>query len=248
MLIAYLPDEVLTKAYIFSSAPVPRNATLERGPCEPGGFHGVTRALGIFAAFVCADEFLHYGNSSGGHGANACTVGVLYGSCAFACTFNEESTTVAVDTDTLVAHSPSDTGIDEIAIATEQGHEVGGRLFGKLKGHFVGFENFIDLKHSEGTRWTAADGSVLEIAHPKEGRDTTRACIRPDDILVAAAGEDVANAVSGKVGVRTYLGKRMQYNVETALGELIVNTSNDRLFDVGENITLSLDAHKIVMV
>ena len=40
----------------------------------------------------------------------------------------------------------------------------------------------------------------------------------------------------------------MQYNVETALGELIVNTSNDRLFDVGENITLSLDAHKIVMV
>lgn len=114
--------------------------------------------------------------------------------------------------------------------------------------HFVGFENFIDLKHSEGTRWTAADGSVLEIAHPKEGRDTTRACIRPDDILVAAAGEDVANAVSGKVGVRTYLGKRMQYNVETALGELIVNTSNDRLFDVGENITLSLDAHKIVMV
>ena len=114
--------------------------------------------------------------------------------------------------------------------------------------HFVGFENFIDLKHSEGTRWTAADGSVLEIAHPEDGRDTTRACIRPDDILVAAAGEDVANAVSGKVGVRTYLGKRMQYNVETALGELIVNTSNDRLFDVGENITLSLDAHKIVMV
>ena len=114
--------------------------------------------------------------------------------------------------------------------------------------HFVGFENFIDLKHSEGTRWTAADGSVLEIAHPEDGRDTTRACIRPDDILVAAAGEDVANAVAGKVGVRTYLGKRMQYNVETALGELIVNTSNDRLFDVGENITLSLDAAKIVMV
>ena len=114
--------------------------------------------------------------------------------------------------------------------------------------HFVGFENFIDLQHSEGMNWKAMDGSILEIAHPQEGRDTARACIRPDDILVASAGEDVVNAVPGRVSVRTYLGKRMQYNVETALGELIVNTSNDLLFDVGENIVLSLAANKIVMV
>ncbi|HBP24587.1 MAG TPA: spermidine/putrescine ABC transporter ATP-binding protein, partial [Oribacterium sp.] len=74
------------------------------------------------------------------------------------------------------------------------------------------------------------------------------ACIRPDDIQVVSEAEKAENTIQGRVSVRTYLGKRMQYNVETALGELIVNTSNDRLFNVGESIALSLPAGKIVLV
>ena len=114
--------------------------------------------------------------------------------------------------------------------------------------HFVGFENFLELQHLEGTGWKAADGRRLDILQEAAGRETVHACIRPDDILVVSEAEKAENTIQGRVSVRTYLGKRMQYNVETALGGLIVNTSNDRLFNVGESIALSLPAGKIVLV
>ncbi len=46
--------------------------------------------------------------------------------------------------------------------------------------------------------------------------------IRPDDICLA---DDVQteNVLSGKIGVRTFLGKSYQYEVETSAGVLKVN-------------------------
>ncbi len=105
---------------------------------------------------------------------------------------------------------------------------------------FVGFENFFTLQPGE-------DGRTLRLPNAADGTGDQKACIRPDDILVVPESAGAENVLPGQVKVRTYLGKRMQYNVDTALGELVVTTPNDQLFEVGESILLSLPANKIVI-
>lgn len=111
---------------------------------------------------------------------------------------------------------------------------------------FVGFENFFDLHPGE-EGWRTDRGRMLRLSDMPAGPESRKACIRPDDILVVS-DPAAENAVPGVVKVRTYLGKRMQYNVETELGELVVTTPNDQLFDVGEPMVLSLAANKIITV
>ena len=111
---------------------------------------------------------------------------------------------------------------------------------------FVGVENFIDLAPSDGG-YRGQDGSMFTVDGPAKA-DARRACIRPEDITIAPAGTSHPNPLEGDVMVATFLGKRYQYNVSTALGEMVVSTDQERTYRAGERVTLSLAPNKIILI
>lgn len=114
--------------------------------------------------------------------------------------------------------------------------------------HFVGFENFLDLKRAEGSgEFLAQDGSRIHVTDGKDG-DAFKACIRPEDIQVVPAGTEAVNPLSGEVVVSTFLGKRNQYNVRTAIGEFEVSTDQESVYRIGDRVTLSLTPNKIILL
>lgn len=114
--------------------------------------------------------------------------------------------------------------------------------------HFVGFENFLDLKKGGAAgEYVAVDGSKITVAEPKEG-DSFRACIRPEDIQIIPEGSQGVNPIQGEIAVSTFLGKRHQYNVRTAVGELEVSADQESVYQVGDKVTLSLTPNKIILL
>lgn len=114
--------------------------------------------------------------------------------------------------------------------------------------HFVGFENFLDLKKTESAGiYLAEDGSRIQVTDGKDG-EKFRACIRPEDILIVPNGGEAVNPLSGEVMVSTFLGKRNQYNVRTAVGEFEVSTDQESVYKTGDKVTLSLTPGKIILL
>ena len=111
---------------------------------------------------------------------------------------------------------------------------------------FVGFENFLDLTSAE-DGYRGKDGSFFHVDAPKKEGER-RACIRPEDIAIAPLGTSLPNPLEGDVMVETFLGKRYQYNVNTALGEMVVSTDQERTYRAGERVTLSLAPNKIILI
>lgn len=110
---------------------------------------------------------------------------------------------------------------------------------------FVGFENFIDLiKVSDGI-YKNESGINLKVNKVKD-KNEVKATIRPDDIKIVK--EDLENTVDGVIEVRTFLGKAYQYDIKTKLGNLIVNSENDSIYEKGQNIKLQLPVDKIVIL
>ncbi len=112
---------------------------------------------------------------------------------------------------------------------------------------FIGFENFFELSREEG-KYRAADGTMfLSTRQWEAGKHT--GTIRPDDIdIVASAEGNAHNTVTGLVKVRTFLGKSYQYEVETSIGTLLVNAADDVIYQAGDFVTLSIPAHKLIIV
>ena len=54
--------------------------------------------------------------------------------------------------------------------------------------------------------------------------------------------------MSGKVQVRTFLGKSYQYEVETKLGKIVVNHDGADVYEINDELTVHLPANKIVLV
>ena len=48
--------------------------------------------------------------------------------------------------------------------------------------------------------------------------------------------------------VSTFLGQHNQLNVQTEIGEFVVSTDQTQVFTVGEKVTLSLAANKIILI
>lgn len=114
--------------------------------------------------------------------------------------------------------------------------------------HFVGFENFLDLKKTgDAGIYLAADGSRIQVTDAKDG-ESFRACIRPEDIQIVSGGADAVNPLVGEVMVSTFLGKRNQYNVRTAVGEFEVSTDQESVYKTGDRVTLSLTPGKIILL
>ena len=104
---------------------------------------------------------------------------------------------------------------------------------------FVGFENFFELnKIYEG-------GIKLKVTRAKEN-SKAKGTIRPDDIRIVE--DDLENTVEGTIEIRTFLGKAYQYDVKTAMGNIIVNSENNVVYEKGEKIKLQLPSNKIVIL
>lgn len=111
---------------------------------------------------------------------------------------------------------------------------------------FVGFENFLNLR-KDGENYLAEDGTRIQVTEKKDG-EQFKACIRPEDIQIVPEGESAVNPLSGEIVVSTFLGKRHQYNVRTAIGELEVSTDQECVYGVGDQVTLSLTPNKIILL
>ena len=111
---------------------------------------------------------------------------------------------------------------------------------------FIGFENFLELAKKRDGVYTAPDGSEFLTSMDLDC-EKFAGTIRPDDICLA---DDVQteNVLSGKIGVRTFLGKSYQYEVETSAGVLKVNMGTDHVYKEGEEIRLYLPKDKLILV
>ncbi len=112
---------------------------------------------------------------------------------------------------------------------------------------FVGFENFFTLKRGGQNGLTSENGQRFTVAAARPG-DAFKACIRPEDVRLAGKGESGGNLLPGRVMVSTFLGKHTQLNVQTALGEMVVNTEEQKSIPGGTAVTLSLPGDKIILI
>ncbi|QZY55214.1 ABC transporter ATP-binding protein [Crassaminicella profunda] len=115
---------------------------------------------------------------------------------------------------------------------------------------FVGFENFIELKQIGENNYVSKAGIQFVSDFEKENsKEEIKGTIRPDDIqIIDHASSDLNNMVNGEIEIRTYLGKEYQYAVNTALGTLIVNGSNDQKYSQGDKVRLYLPSNKLILV
>ena len=111
---------------------------------------------------------------------------------------------------------------------------------------FIGFENFLEMERDGVHVYRVPDGSRFEVDMDCE-EEAFAGTIRPDDICLAEKGQK-ENVLTGAVGVRTFLGKSYQYEVNTAAGVLKVNMDTSNLFREGQEIRLYLPKDKLVLV
>lgn len=112
---------------------------------------------------------------------------------------------------------------------------------------FIGFENFIGLKHEKDNLYVASNGTRFQTNRLNAG-EQLKGTIRPDNISIKKNFPASDNVLSGEILVRTFLGKSYQYEVATAVGNLIVNDESLTLYHSGEQVQLYLDPTKIILV
>ncbi|SIQ83775.1 iron(III) transport system ATP-binding protein [Paracoccus thiocyanatus] len=103
---------------------------------------------------------------------------------------------------------------------------------------FLGTANILQGAMQGGDFVTAA-GQRLPVAAPVAG--ASRIVLRPQNIRLAASGGDIP----GKVAHREFLGSQIRYLVETADGQIIVDTlhaTGAPPFDPGAPVSLSIDS------
>ena len=110
----------------------------------------------------------------------------------------------------------------------------------------MGFENFFDLTRQDG-RLLCENGTALSVDQDRAG-EKFRACIRPEDVRIASASETMENAIPGEVLVTTFLGRNVQYNVRTPIGEFAVKTEQNNVYSIGSAVKLGLSANKIILI
>ena len=111
---------------------------------------------------------------------------------------------------------------------------------------FIGFENFLEFERIKTNTYRAADGCTFEVDMDCQ-EERYAGTIRPDDIRLAEDGQ-TGNVIQGTVGVRTFLGKSYQYEVNTAAGLIKVNMETSHVFGEGETVRLYLPKDKLVLV
>ena len=80
------------------------------------------------------------------------------------------------------------------------------------------------------------------------GRQMARAQKSDVEAVITTKADSIKNPLSGQITVSTFLGKRNQYNVRTAIGEFEVSTDQESVYKSGEQVTLSLTPNKIILL
>ncbi|MCY6482905.1 ABC transporter ATP-binding protein [Clostridium aestuarii] len=113
---------------------------------------------------------------------------------------------------------------------------------------FVGFENFLDFEVIGEKTYESNSGVKFTCDYEnKLNSKNVKGTIRPDDIEILRENKE-ENVIKGVIGIRTYLGEKYQYTVETDLGTLVVNESSDIKYKQGDKVKLYLPSNKIILV
>lgn len=120
----------------------------------------------------------------------------------------------------------------------------------KFVAEFIGFENFIPAKYSE-KGFSFNDNFFFEAnflnQHIIKEQEVTLT-IRPEDILIHKDKISTKNLLSGKITVRTFLGKQYQYEVDTLCGKLLVTSLDTVKYDIGDHIYLEMPTSKLIVL
>lgn len=111
--------------------------------------------------------------------------------------------------------------------------------------NFVGFDNRIELVREDGF-WKAKDGTKIEAAEPLDAPEAL-AYLRSDDVELASWDTQAKNSVPGTIDVKTYLGRRYQYNITTPLGTLVARVE-DGSGKVGDKVALVLPPERMALI
>ena len=57
-----------------------------------------------------------------------------------------------------------------------------------------------------------------------------------------------ASAILGVNMVTTFLGRNVQYNVRTAIGEFVIKAEQGNVYSIGSQVTLELSENKIILI
>jgi putative spermidine/putrescine transport system ATP-binding protein len=98
---------------------------------------------------------------------------------------------------------------------------------------FVGFENFMkgEIIESEGIQYFSSElgGNKIPIMNPHSiKRKTTTAAFRPSGFEILSEDKGGITLIPGIVHVQTYLGKGYRYLIGTKLGEMIVDSEENK--------------------
>jgi len=107
---------------------------------------------------------------------------------------------------------------------------------------FVGFKNLLDVTRVSSGVYMLSNGKEIEAADVENAK---KIAIRPQNITVNQSGESF---IEGTVKIRTYLGEDYQYEVETDLGDLVVNTGKNIALDTGDIIKLDFPKDSICVL
>lgn len=119
---------------------------------------------------------------------------------------------------------------------------------------FIGFENFLRLHRSD-KGWESAEGVVFEpqaeslaalMSEAGSLPEVLTATIRPDDIEAAEGPAPACLKV--RVGVRTFLGQRYQYELLSPEGKLLWNVPAERQYEEGAELWVRLPQSALLAV
>lgn len=111
---------------------------------------------------------------------------------------------------------------------------------------FLGTANILEGR-CDGMRFITKAGHVIPVANPMN--KAGRIVLRPQNITLQASAAD--GALRGSVSHREFLGSQIRYLVDTADGQIIVDTlhsSGSRPFDVGAVVGLAIDSESAPML
>ena len=107
---------------------------------------------------------------------------------------------------------------------------------------FVGFKNLFDVTRTGEGLYRLNNGKELKAVDVDNAK---KIAIRPQNISVV---QDDDSLLEGHIKVRTYLGDSYQYEVETELGDIVVNTSDGIALSKGDVIKLNFPESEICVL
>lgn len=126
----------------------------------------------------------------------------------------------------------------------------------KFVADFIGYKNFIEFDEWEkdGDHLVLTKSGYAFVVQKNEheynltGKTGT---IRPDDLIMKEKSPSECmqqNSLPGRIKLRTYLGRNYQFDVETPIGNFIVNKEMSNPYRVGQEIFLIFPKKQMVLV